>query len=78
MAREQHINQEINFWVGILKNFVGWTIHRPLYSIEDDEVWVGFQIRSPDGKKLKDVWFLSDEEGNHGGRFNAAELIKEN
>jgi len=32
-------------------------------------------LRSPDRKTFKDVWFLTDEEGNGAGRFNALDLM---
>ncbi len=65
---ENTINPEISHWCGKLDQLIDGKIIKSVWYKHCGDVFIGITIEMPD-KRLKTLWFLSDEEGNGAGRF---------
>ena len=79
MGESERLELEKKYWTKELRTLVGGVINATLCTVEDmggyDELFFGFKIKLSDGK-LKDIIFLSDEEGNGGGRFEIQDSVQ--
>ena len=70
-------NDLMDFYVGQLNSYKGWTINQIVRTAKDlpeDESFFGIELLSPDKKKKVIVWILRDDEGNGYGSFNVDEV----
>ena len=67
----------MDFYVGQLKKYVGWTIKRIVRTpknLSEDESFFGIELIKPNSKNKAIVWILRDDEGNGHGSFNVDEV----
>jgi len=71
----EHELQARQYWAGQLSELIGGEIAIVLIDpkTEDYDEMYGLIVLMPD-KTRKQIWFLSDEEGNNAGRFQVSNL----